>query len=124
MKKKADNYTKVQYGLSIWNGSAPHLGRSYRASQANLPIRASEHDKNFDMFAHTDVWNYEGWLITSTSHVGGIVRCNVRKGTQVAALVVPEDTLFFHNNPYLPFEEYSRDKAPQAEAPQGGEDTP
>lgn len=105
MKKKADKYDKIQYGLSVWVGSAPHLGRAYRDSTANLPIRASEHDKHFAEFAKTDVWNDAGWLITTSSHAGGIVRCEVRKGTQVASLVCPEDTLFFHRNPELPHED-------------------
>jgi len=105
MKKKATSYNGIQYGLSIWTGSAPHIGRSYKNSEANLPIRASEHDKFYDKFATTDVWNDAGWLITSTSHSAGIVRCNVRKGTQVATLVVPEETLFFHADSSLPYED-------------------
>lgn len=105
MKKKADKYAKIQYGLSIWVGSAPHLGRAYRDSTANLPVRASEHDKHFEVFLDTDVWNDAGWLITSSSFAGSVVRCEVRKGTQVATLVCPEDTLFFHRNPALPHED-------------------
>lgn len=105
MKKKASNYDKIQYGLSIWQCSVAHLGRSYKESEANLPIRASDHDKQFDLFANTDVWDASGWLITSTSHSGGVVRCNVRKGTQVATLVVPDYTLFFHADPSLPSED-------------------
>lgn len=104
MKKKAAKYDRIQYGLSIWQGSAPHLGRSYRESEANLPIRASEHDKQFDRFVMTDVWNDAGWLIVTSSLSSGIVRCEVRKGTQVATLVCPDDTLFFHNDPSLPHE--------------------
>lgn len=105
MKKKDSSYNGIQYGLSVWNGSAPHLGRSYRESGANRPIRASEHDKLYPLFANVDVWNDAGWLITSTSHSGGVVRCNVRRGTQVASLVVPEETLFFHARPDLPHED-------------------
>jgi hypothetical protein len=107
VKKKADNYERLQLGLHLWSGSAPHLGRAFKESQAYLPIRASEHDKNFELFQRTDVWNYDGWLITSTSLAGAIVRCNVRKGTQVGILVLEADALFFHGNPDLPHEEYS-----------------
>ncbi|MNR87465.1 hypothetical protein D3C72_183360 [compost metagenome] len=120
MKKKADNYAKVQHGLAIWQGSAPHIGRTFKPSSASFPVRASEHDKHFDLFTRVDVWNYDGWLITSSSHVGGIVRCNVRRGTQVAHLVVPEDTLFFHNDPTLPYEAYSLEPGEPAEEPAPG----
>lgn len=105
MKKKASSYNGIQYGLSVWSGSAPHIGRTYRQSEANLPIRANEHDKLFEKFEGVDVWTDAGWLITSTSMSGGIVRCNVRKGTQVATLVVPDETLFFHSDPSLPHED-------------------
>lgn len=105
MKKKADKYAKIQYGLSVWAGSAPHIGRSYRESTANLPIRASEHDKNFELFTSTDVWTDAGWLITTSSHSGGICRCEVRRGTQVATLICPEETLFFHADHSLPHED-------------------
>lgn len=105
MKRKASGYDGIQYGLSIWNGSVPHLGRSYKESEANLPIRAGEHDRLFDQFAKTDVWDGAGWLITSTSASGGVVRCNVRKGTQVATLIAPTETLFFHADPSLPHED-------------------
>lgn len=105
MKKKTTSYDGILYGLSIWKGSTPHLGRTYVDSEANRPIRAADHDKHYPLFADVDVWNDAGWLITSTSHGGGVVRCNCRKGTQVASLVVPEDTLFFHARPDLPHEE-------------------
>lgn len=105
MKKKESSYNGIQYGLSVWAGSVPHLGRSYKESEANLPIRASEHDKQFDLFVGTDVWDANGWLITSTSLSGGIVRCNVRKGTQVATLIAPDHTLFFHADPSKPHED-------------------
>lgn len=105
MKKKESGYNGIQYGLSVWAGSIPHLGRTYKESEANLPIRASDHDRDFDQFADTDVWDTAGWLITSTSHSGGIVRCNVRKGTQVGTLIVPSDTLFFHADPTKPYEQ-------------------
>ncbi|MDX9668732.1 hypothetical protein [Pseudomonas sp. P8_250] len=107
MKKKADNYERLQLGLHLWSGSAPHVGRTFKESQACYPIRAADHDKNFELFKSTDVWNYDGWLITSTTLAGAIVRCNVRKGTQVGILVLEADALFYHANPDLPHEEYS-----------------
>lgn len=105
MKKKASGYEGIQYGLCIWEGSVPHLGRTYKESEANLPIRAGDHDRQFDLFAQTDVWTENGWLVTSTSLSGAIVRCNVRKGKQVGTLLCPTETFFFHANPSLPFEE-------------------
>lgn len=105
MKKKASGYDGIQHGLSVWQGSVPHLGRSYKESEANLPVRAGDHDREFDQFKATDVWTEHGWLVTSTSASGGIVRCNVRKGTQVATFITPTDTLFFHADPSLPHED-------------------
>ena len=105
MKRKGSGYNAIQYGLSIWQGKAPHLGRSYKESKAEYPIRASDHDKYFTLFFNTDVWTSDGWLVTSTSLSGGIVRCSVRKGTQVATLVAPDHTLFFHDDPSLPNED-------------------
>jgi hypothetical protein len=105
MKKKDSSYSGILYGLTVWQGSAQHIGRTYKQSEANLPIRAADHDKLFDRFAATDVWSDAGWLVTSTSHGAGIVRCNVRKGTQVGTLIVPEETLFFHADPSLPHED-------------------
>lgn len=114
MKKKADNFERLQLGLHLWSGVAPHLGRSFKEAKANLPIRAGEHDKHFDLFKHTDVWNYDGWLITSSNVAHGIARCNVRKGTQVGSLVVEADGLFYHGDPSLPFEETSQNSSGEA----------
>lgn len=104
MKKKSDHYERLQLGFHLWEGSAPHLGRSRKESQADLPIRASEHDKNFDLFKLTDVWTHDGWLVTTSSLTGCIVRCNVRKGTQVGMYVVEDTELFYHSNGALPHE--------------------
>lgn len=114
MKKKADNYERLQLGLHLWQGMAPHLGRSFKESKASFPIRVSEHDKHFDLFKTTDVWNYDGWLITSSSVAHGVARCNVRKGTQVGLLVVEADAMFYHDNPSLPFEETSQNSSGEA----------
>ena len=107
MNKTHDHFNRPQWGLSVWQGSAPHIGRSYRKADANLPVRANVLNAEFDAFKGTDVWNYDGWLVTSCVLIGGLVRCDVRRGTQVATLVVPDDSLFFHNNPSLPYEHYS-----------------
>lgn len=104
MNKKADHYERLQLGFHLWEGSAPHLGRSRKESQADLPIRANEHDKNFALFKHTDVWTHDGWLVTTSQLVGGICRCNVRKGTQVGIYVVEDTEIFYHNDRSLPHE--------------------
>lgn len=104
MNKKPDNYERLQLGFHLWEGSATHLGRTRKESQADLPIRANEHDKNFELFKNTDVWTHDGWLITSSSLVSGICRCNVRKGTQIGVYVVEDTELFYHSNAALPHE--------------------
>lgn len=104
MKKKSDHYERLQMGFHLWEGSAPHLGRSRNDAQADLRIRASEHDKNFDLFKTTDVWTHDGWLITTSQLVGGVCRCNVRKGTQVGVYVVEDNEIFYHGNKELPHE--------------------
>ncbi|MOA06921.1 hypothetical protein D3C78_1265890 [compost metagenome] len=98
MRTAKDHFAGIQWGLSVWSGSAKHLGRSYAYSEANLPIKAAQFSKRIGEFfdADVDVWTIDGWLVTSCTLGRGVVRCSVRKGTQVATLVTPDESLFFH----------------------------
>lgn len=104
MKKKADHYERLQLGFHLWEGSAAHLGRSRQDAQADLRIRAADHDKHFELFMGVDVWTHDGWLVTTSQYASGICRCNVRKGTQVGVYVVDGEELFYHGDPSLPHE--------------------
>lgn len=105
MKQTRDHFAGIQYGYAVWAGSAPHIGRTYKQSEAVYPIRAHDFAKAFDTFDMVDVWTMDGWLVTSVAIVGNLARMQVRKGKQVAHFVAPYDTLLMHNRPDLPHEE-------------------
>lgn len=97
MQTTDKHFTGMQWGLSIWQGSAPHVGVTYGQSSANLPIKASHLAKRFAEFQAVNVWTMDGWLITACVLFTGYVKCTVRKGKQVATLTTPDESLFFHN---------------------------
>lgn len=96
MRIRSNHFTSLLYGLSIWQGEAPHVGKTFGNSGAIYPIRAGDLDRRYKEFEGVDVWTMDGWLVTAFSLSHGITRCHVRKGKQVATLIGPDEQVFLH----------------------------
>lgn len=102
MKQKAAHYNGVQYGLSVWEGFAPDIGRKMDDMPRPFSVSAREHDDAFAEFETVDVWTHDGWLVTSSSVSGHVVRLSVRKGDKVGSYLVHLDARLYHGSPDKP----------------------
>lgn len=93
--------SKILWGLSVWQGEVKHLGVSFFQDNPQHKVKAAYVAKHWNTFKDTLVWTLDGWLITSCHLYTGYVKCQVRKGKQVATLVTPDESVFLHNNPHL-----------------------
>lgn len=107
MKQTKSVFSGLQWGLSVWQGDAPHIGRTMAQQKPTYIVRANTFNREFDRFqeAGADVWTLDGWLVCSITIISNTARCQVRKGKQVATLTTPaDDGIFIHNRPDLPNE--------------------